>query len=213
LVLLGAVEHGIVEHPTEDWEHDPPNLLQRYLGVNGNHETRQYSGAGHAPSDHDSDTSTINTHGSDSADELSMVIEDAIESDDTDSSTGDDSGNDTASSGGPPIPHRVREQVYHRPVGTPRIHNPFNDLDIELKFHRALRHATEHGQLPRGWGLRKSDANYHPMPADVEIAVGRRRNNKHLVTLPHNIWWPRAVLWAQALYALQGVADRHNVEI
>jgi hypothetical protein len=60
------------------------------------------------------------------------------------------------------------------------------------------------GNLPPGFGLLPDEWDEDEYPAVEHIPYGPRHGTKE-ISLPHHIWYPRAILWGQALFVLNAL--------
>ncbi|KAH6907737.1 hypothetical protein BKA70DRAFT_1104288 [Coprinopsis sp. MPI-PUGE-AT-0042] len=98
--------------------------------------------------------------------------------------------------------------IRHEPIPAPKSNNPF-DSDVELTvFETLLSAMKEEGRVPVGYGLLPDEWEefggqyqpYHDIPA-------RNRGQELRIDLPHEVWHPRAVLWAQGLMLMEKITS------
>ncbi|KZV99133.1 hypothetical protein EXIGLDRAFT_804699 [Exidia glandulosa HHB12029] len=75
-----------------------------------------------------------------------------------------------------------------------------NDTEL-AEFMRCFQEVRDTAFIPHGFGLHEDefDGDY---PAQESIPYGKRGTRELMVDLPQEVWYPRAVLWAQAVYTL-----------
>jgi len=170
--------------------------LEQYFGVHGvlyNRRSGQ-TGAGH-PNDEDDSESELEEE------TLSNNEEDSESESDIASVLGDQHA--SFRSLHTTIAENLQRNINHKPVKPPRSQLPFN-ADLEYtSFKEGLTAVNGAGLLPRGYGVKQSEWDVEEgYPTDEEITVGRQKKVL-TVHLPHAIWMPRAILWAQGLYTMQ----------
>jgi hypothetical protein len=98
--------------------------------------------------------------------------------------------------------HNIR----HEPIQAPESNNPFNS-DVKFSaFEVMLSAMKEEQRVPIGYGLLPNEWEafggqyqpYHDIPA-------RNRTQELRIDLPHHIWHPRAILWAQGLMLMNKI--------
>ncbi|KAF8495404.1 hypothetical protein JB92DRAFT_2818209 [Gautieria morchelliformis] len=99
----------------------------------------------------------------------------------------------------------LRSNVKHKPVRPPRHENPFDGQPeaIQAAFEAALVQVQTTGFLPEDFGVRSEewDGAY---PDHKALQIGHK-GKELVISLPAQIWYPRAVSWAQALYVMSKV--------
>lgn len=100
------------------------------------------------------------------------------------------------------IVRAVNSQTRHPPVRVPQRGCPFDDEETVQEFLRCLAIIHHEGTIPTGYGLCSNEEHYIGYQELHFLAVGRREANGVEVKLPEVVWWPRYVLWVQALEAL-----------
>jgi hypothetical protein len=84
-------------------------------------------------------------------------------------------------------------------VNVPEPASPFVDADEENAFWAALAIQSEQGFIPEGYGIMEDEWEEGEYPTSEVIQVGRRRSGELYVSLPLDVWLPRAELWVRAL--------------
>jgi hypothetical protein len=178
LRFLGQVEHGIYEEDPMANIH--PDTINRYYGVDSIEQTRSdgQTGAGH-PDDEDIDSETGDTD-----------VEDGSEGDESD---GDHQWTALQCQIASDQAHNIR----HKPVKVARHHNPFATPEAETEFRDILALVVESRTIPGGYGV-LVDEWEDGYPEREIIKTGLRGKGLEVV-LPEEVWFPRAVLWTQAL--------------
>ncbi|KAJ6489775.1 hypothetical protein C8R45DRAFT_826220, partial [Mycena sanguinolenta] len=85
-----------------------------------------------------------------------------------------------------------RPDVRHDPVGVPSHGSPFNP-ELEEIFFAGLEAVKSENIIPDGFDL---DLDTYPARESIHLGRGGKRIS---VVLPSDVWWPRALLWAQGL--------------
>jgi hypothetical protein len=186
LRFLGQTEHGIYDNDPMDTVH--PDTINRYYGVDGPEQTRRLgqTGAGHA------------------ADEGSDL--EPLDSGSEDSEENNDSDIDAEWT---ELQHEIaRDQAHnirHEPIKVARHRNPFPTQAAEDEFHNILKIVVEQGVIPEGFGV-CPDEWEDGYPEQETIKTGLRGKGLE-ITLPEAVWFPRAILWAQALDVMSRLVD------
>ncbi|KAJ7177579.1 hypothetical protein C8R43DRAFT_872453 [Mycena crocata] len=82
--------------------------------------------------------------------------------------------------------------VRHDAIDVPTHDSPFNP-QLEAVFFEALEAVKAANIIPGGFSL---DLDNYPVRESIHLGRGGKRIS---VTLPVDIWWPRALVWAQGL--------------
>ncbi|KAJ7465668.1 hypothetical protein FB451DRAFT_1041457 [Mycena latifolia] len=82
--------------------------------------------------------------------------------------------------------------VRHEAIEAPSHDSPFSP-EIEAVFLEALEAVKTQNIIPEGFNL---DLDNYPLRESIHLGRGGKMIS---VILPLDIWWPRALLWAQAL--------------
>jgi hypothetical protein len=89
-----------------------------------------------------------------------------------------------------------QKQVRHPAIDVPNTSCPFtNDIESEV-FFTSLDEVKTTNRIPAGFGLTEP---YEPVET---FRTGRARKNL-AIPLPHDVWFPRILLWCQALDLLK----------
>lgn len=102
--------------------------------------------------------------------------------------------------------HNIRERIIadqehhirHDPIEVPQNGNPFASAEAESLFINAHRDLVAAGTIPFGYGVTEGEWDEAVYPEFEDIKSGRRKKS-HSICLPFELWWPRAVTWAQGL--------------
>ena len=87
--------------------------------------------------------------------------------------------------------------VRHPPIPVPNNNSPF-DEEGELSFIQCLHDVRALELVPEHYGLTEDE--WEEGVYGEEEHISRGRNSRQMgVELPFQIWWPRAVAWAQGL--------------
>lgn len=101
--------------------------------------------------------------------------------------------------------HNIR----HEPVSVAKHQNPFQTSNDEEEFFTILLMITASNLLPTGYGVRAEEWEDENYPELETINCGRRGKEIE-VTLPRDIWLPRAVQWVQALDLMERLKATDN---
>ncbi|KAJ6595295.1 hypothetical protein B0H10DRAFT_2329373 [Mycena sp. CBHHK59/15] len=82
--------------------------------------------------------------------------------------------------------------IRHEAIEVPSHGSPFNS-EMEAVFFEALEDLKAQNIVPEDFDL---DVEHYPVRESIHLGRGGKRIT---VILPVDIWWPRALLWAQAL--------------
>ncbi|KAJ7025144.1 hypothetical protein C8F04DRAFT_968143, partial [Mycena alexandri] len=82
--------------------------------------------------------------------------------------------------------------IRHEAIDVPTHGSPFTSEQAEV-FFEALNAVKEQGIIPAGFEL---DVDGYPVRESIHLGRGGKRVS---VILPLEVWWPRALLWAQGL--------------
>ena len=179
--LLSGLEQGL---PVGDDLNDiHPDILSQYYGIEGAERRRKpgQTGAGHYDDDED-DEEPHNPEGYLSSSASSNDEIDTTSSDSTSLHQGIAQDQD----------HHIR----HPPVPVPKSRCPFQlDKTLQL-FRRTLADVAQKGLVPQGYALRPSEWPSGGYGNEERMKLGRRGKQLKVV-LPFDIWWQRAVRWAQ----------------
>jgi hypothetical protein len=89
-----------------------------------------------------------------------------------------------------------QQQIRHPATDVPDTSSPFhNEIESEV-FFTALEEVKAMKRIPDGFGLTDP---YEPVET---FRTGRARKGL-TVSLPHDLWFPRILLWCQALHLLK----------
>ncbi|KAJ7508019.1 hypothetical protein B0H11DRAFT_1704680, partial [Mycena galericulata] len=89
------------------------------------------------------------------------------------------------------------DDVRHAAIEVPDHHSPFSP-EIEAIFLQGLERMWNEEVIPEGYGLAPEELDGNAYPHRESIHLGRG-GKKISVILPVDVWWPRAVRWAQGL--------------
>jgi hypothetical protein len=90
----------------------------------------------------------------------------------------------------------ISKHIHHEAVPTPNGHHPFASEDAVQVFDQALKHVLQTGEVPSNFFLREHEWEQMSYPTVETIKVGRKDVD---ISLPFEVWYPRAVQWAQGL--------------
>jgi hypothetical protein len=209
-MLTGKIDEGIYKEPTtgddeDEWEDIDPLDLQRHLGVDG-HMGRPSTGAGHPLDEQDPDEiHPPSTNGSlIDENEIGNVVVDLSNTanslaDWTVSSVSDSSDESAMSDG----EQEMEREIRHVPVKTPRVRSPFNTDEQTEDFFDRLRTTVDNNYIPAGFGFLPGEEGFGDYSPVYQLAVGQKSHKMRRVTLPEEVWYPRFVLWVQALAGME----------
>jgi hypothetical protein len=195
---MGKIEHGIYTEGDNEHEDIDPDELQQYFSTD-RHRGRPESGAGHPTDEYDSDL------GSDTS-STNVTIPSDVDTDDysvpSDSNADSDSilgdASDADSSDLDDIAIAVTAQTKHGAVPVPKRGCPFQENKKDI-FFETLGMIRNDGAIPDGCGLNPTEEAYSAYKELHVLSVGRKLGKEITVNLPKDVWYPRFVLWAQAL--------------
>ncbi|KAI0054582.1 hypothetical protein BV25DRAFT_1816871, partial [Artomyces pyxidatus] len=128
-----------------------------------------------------------------------------------------DSADSDASSGhsddpGTAIAQRIADDqqhhIRHDPIEVADHRNPFPSHELEAAFWTELNRIDQGRILPASMMLTQAEWDEEDgedgYPASEEIQVGRA-HRLYEISLPHEVWFPRAVRWCQAITLLNEI--------
>lgn len=167
--LLGETTEGVYAEDPMDAIH--PDIIDRYYGVVGPERLRNpmQTGAGVI----DEEDHALDIDASVLTEENEEHLENMITEDQE---------------------HNIR----HAPVRVARHQNPFETEGEEVDFFAILAMVASGDIVPEGYGVLQEewDDDHYP---ELEVINTGARGLELEVTLPRQIWLPRAICWAQAL--------------
>lgn len=191
--FLGQIENGLHDDPHANID---PALLQRYLGVNLGVDSyiEGTTGAGASPEDMESsipETGEGNGEDEDDLDDFELSAEEQE------------------------VLDFLREQLHnektkhvrHPPVPVPNRQFPFVLRETELLFQEAFDIAEEDGYVPAGYGVLQDEWENGLYPETEYIGKGRKHDPSLYISLPHKVWYPRAVRWAVGLHIMESLLN------
>lgn len=101
------------------------------------------------------------------------------------------------------VAHDQAGNVHSEPVTVPDADSPFATANDETAFRQSVQELQEADYIPPLFAESIADG----YPPYKYIRYGRRGKKELRVALPHELWYPRALLWAQALHVLSRVID------
>lgn len=98
--------------------------------------------------------------------------------------------------------------VHHKPIKAGKARNPFDGAPLQEQcFHHMLDRKAQALDIPTGFGFYASEGQ--PWNEVDTIKVGKSNRN---VTLPEEVWLPRAIVWVRALQTLQYCIQEFGIE-
>ena len=103
----------------------------------------------------------------------------------------------------------VLGDVHHDAVLVPDSKSPFPSQEAEQVFTESFQQieGSPSSTIPAGFFLRQSELGGSAYPTAESIRVARKEVD---IPLPFEIWYPRAVRWAQALTLMTLVLETCN---
>jgi hypothetical protein len=98
--------------------------------------------------------------------------------------------------------------VHHDAVAVPQDKAPFESPQSVGIFQEALTGVLDSEVVPAGYGLREEEWGNGIYPTSELIKVARKEVE---ISLPFEIWYPRAVKWAQGLQVMAIVQEYHDM--
>lgn len=95
-----------------------------------------------------------------------------------------------------------QSNIRHAAVDVPDTSNPWQSAHVVNIFRQALTEAQDNNIIPDHLMVMPDDWP-NGYPTHEFITSGTRSGKRLLIALPYDIWWPRAVLWAQSLRIMQ----------
>ncbi|KAJ6477070.1 hypothetical protein C8R45DRAFT_833675, partial [Mycena sanguinolenta] len=169
--FLGKVTEGVYRDDPLDGIH--PDAINRYYGVEGRRlrRPRNQTGAGTTADDEPDDPEDENEQVQASEEER---LENQIEGD---------------------LAHNIR----HQPVKVAKYRSPFKDEELEQHFLEQLQALLSDAVvLPKDYGVLEEEWDEEDYP-EIEVFRPGTKGKELSIILPRDIWFPRAVRWAQGL--------------
>ncbi|KAJ7731740.1 hypothetical protein B0H16DRAFT_1234859, partial [Mycena metata] len=88
--------------------------------------------------------------------------------------------------------HHVR----HDPIDVIENRCPFHSEEAKTIFSSAVQEVQSAGIIPQYLGVAEAEWDGQPYGETETVKIGRKDVE---IQLPFEIWWPRAVAWAQGL--------------
>ncbi|KAJ7571931.1 hypothetical protein C8J56DRAFT_810197, partial [Mycena floridula] len=193
--FMGLLEHGAYKDAVDgddEYQNVSADVLQRYYGTTQHvrHE-RPSTGAGNPPDEEDED----------------YVVDSELSSgsDDSDLSDMED---DIAQQ----IAEENQSNFHAKAVKAPRHRNPFSSEHESELFRRTSSALNESGYIPESYNLRPEEWDEDGYPAFEIIRTGRTSTKELRVSLPDEIWRPRALQWVQALDIMTAIIERRSMD-
>ncbi|KAF8126450.1 hypothetical protein K438DRAFT_1949395 [Mycena galopus ATCC 62051] len=173
--FLGQTMAGV--YKSDPLDGIQPETINRYHGVSGPARERRQTqtGAGHA-SDDDSESD-----GDDFPvlDDVNAELENRIGKD-------------------------QEENIRHAPIKVAHHESPFDNAEQEGVFIDLLENVFEENGLPEDYGVCEEEWDQEDYP-EIEVIRPGTRGKEISVVLTRDVWFPRALRWAQALDAMSDV--------
>ncbi|KAJ6608014.1 hypothetical protein B0H10DRAFT_1816739, partial [Mycena sp. CBHHK59/15] len=100
--------------------------------------------------------------------------------------------------------------IRHEPIGVVETECPFASAEAITIFSSALKDVQSAGIIPRHFGVAETEWEGSFYGETETVKVGRKEAQ---IVLLFEIWWPRAVAWAQALDIMVNIQAVENNEI
>lgn len=104
------------------------------------------------------------------------------------------------------VADHVESNIRHPPVKVARALSPFQAAADEVQFRELLQAAQEEEYLPVGYGIAPEEWAGDVYPERETLRIGTRGISL-TVDLPPEVWYPRALMWAQGLDLLTRMLD------
>jgi hypothetical protein len=100
----------------------------------------------------------------------------------------------------------LQVNIKHKPVEVPRHESPFKQLPpaIETTFWHNFQELEDAAINPHDMGVLPEEWSDDSYPTREVLSTGRRCKEL-VVTLPMDVWFPRAQRWAHALFVLNHI--------
>jgi hypothetical protein len=190
--FLGQIENGLHDDPHADID---PELLQKYLGATpGHHRSIEgTTGAGALPED--------------SLGAAPGLAEESYDDDDLDETELSAEQSEVLSFLRQQLQAEQSKHVRHPPVPVPSRQSPFLSEETKASFQEAFDIAEGDGYVPSGYGILQDEWENGVYPEVEYIGRGRIHDPSLYISLPHAVWYPRAVKWAVGLHIMNSILD------
>ena len=101
------------------------------------------------------------------------------------------------------ITEHQQSSIRHDAIDVPIAETPWVSEEEREVFFCRLHDAHQSEDVPGGFSL--GELNGEPYPDWEPIPGGRRGRREVNIHLPLDVWYPRVLLWSQALQAMSGV--------
>ncbi|KAF8215041.1 hypothetical protein K438DRAFT_1561612, partial [Mycena galopus ATCC 62051] len=88
---------------------------------------------------------------------------------------------------------------FHEAVSALKHADPFDDSAIMQLFYNSLEAAIRANIVPPGYGLLPEEWDKDGYPSFKILKLGHRGSKQLTISLPDEIWWPRAEMWGRTL--------------
>jgi hypothetical protein len=180
LRFIEKTVHGIYHE--DDCSGVDPAVIDQFYGTHGRRTVRRagQTGAGHAANDDiNNELSDVTTSSDEETSELAETMGEFVAQ----------------------IAVAVKKNLRHEPVNVARHSSPFPNKQFYDLFTETLQMVCAEGVVPPNYGICEDEWEDGYPPYEI-LQVGKGAKKELRISLPDNIWRPRALLWCQALDVL-----------
>jgi hypothetical protein len=96
--------------------------------------------------------------------------------------------------------------IRHEPVPAPKSSTPFRTQQELAVFQMGMSEMGEAKRVPIGYGLLQAEwGDYGNTYVPYHYIPTRHRGRELRIDLPHDVWYNRALQWAQGLYLMDAI--------
>jgi hypothetical protein len=188
LCFFGTTAYG---KPIDEFTGSHPDILNLYCSTHGP-ETQcepNITGAGHPPEE--------------------MVTKQLDKSSGDKSNLGSQNGDDSEREEYAHVQAQLtadlQGNITHKAVKVPYHHNPFaTHPEVKAMFLTAFTDTSAEEAVPEHFGVLAEEWEMDTYPTHEDLKCGCKGRSLD-IALPEDIWLPRAVAWARALYIMKGL--------
>jgi hypothetical protein len=204
--LLGQTEHGVYDEA----DNVDPALLHRYYGAaqpqgEDSHDDSDFSSDSNSTIDSTDSSSSSGSNSKSTSDSNSNFSSgsDSISASDSHDEGGSDEDEDTRAGTedqyqaiAKVIAGAQKRNIRHDAAEVAKSAMPFENTDEMRAYTLALGNALASNNQPAGFGLNEEYES-------VESYKTGRSSKALIIPLPHQVWFPRIVVWCKALDLLK----------
>ncbi|KAJ6524109.1 hypothetical protein DFH09DRAFT_937428, partial [Mycena vulgaris] len=101
-------------------------------------------------------------------------------------------------------------QIHHEAIEVAQNECPFTNEEAMSIFSSALHEVQAKGIIPQHFGVAEAEWEERYYGETETVKVGRKEVS---IQLPFDIWWPRAVGWAQGLEIMVRIQAAESGEV